>query len=201
MEIKYIIIPLIGAFIGWLTNYIAIKLLFRPHLPVNVMGFNIQGVIPKRRKDIARGIAHTIEEELFSSRDIATVLSGIDWKAEVEKTVEDAVEHRFGGGRFTGIPVIGIVSENIKYHIKYLITREALKQIDKKKDVFKERFRESVDIKELVLSRIDALDLARFEGLLTRFIARELRHLEWLGALMGFIIGIFQAVAMYYIAL
>jgi len=52
IEIKIIFIPLIGAIIGLLTNWIAVKMLFHPRKEI----FGIQGVIPKRKKDIARRI-------------------------------------------------------------------------------------------------------------------------------------------------
>jgi hypothetical protein len=51
--------PVVGAVIGWLTNYVAIKLLFRPHVPFSLLGYQVQGVIPKRRKEIARSMART----------------------------------------------------------------------------------------------------------------------------------------------
>ena len=42
--------PLAGAFIGWLTNWIAIKLLFRPHNPIKFFGMKVQGIIPKEER-------------------------------------------------------------------------------------------------------------------------------------------------------
>ena len=39
--------------IGWITNYIAIKMLFRPYKEMNFLFFKIQGLIPKRRSEIA----------------------------------------------------------------------------------------------------------------------------------------------------
>ena len=52
MDYAFFLPPLFGAAIGWLTNYVAIKLLFKPHRRVEIFGLNIQGVIPKRRKEI-----------------------------------------------------------------------------------------------------------------------------------------------------
>lgn len=193
MLFKLLMPPVMGALIGWLTNYVAIKLLFRPLLPVSVFGCKVQGIIPKRRGEIARSMAHAIETELLSSEDLAVVLNGIDWQAEVEKTVEEAVEHRLGSSALKGLPVIGLLSENIKYHVKYLITKEVLTHIDKKKDTLAARFKENVDVKAHLVKKIDGLDLARFETMLTAFIARELRHLEWLGGVMGFLIGAAQS--------
>lgn len=52
IEIKIILIPVIGALIGLITNWIAVKMLFYPRKKI----FGIQGVIPKRKKDIAKRI-------------------------------------------------------------------------------------------------------------------------------------------------
>ena len=48
----YFVPPLVGAFIGYLTNKIAIKMLFRPLKPWKIMGIRIPmtpGVIPSKR--------------------------------------------------------------------------------------------------------------------------------------------------------
>lgn len=194
MELRYILPPLIGAAIGWFTNFVAIKLLFRPHAPVRILGFSVQGLIPKRRRQIARSMAETIESELLSSKDFATILDSIDWKGEVERTIEELVEHRLSSKRLSKIPIIGFVSDNLRTQIKYLITKEILAQIEKKKAGFKDKLESSIDVRGVVTERIDKLDLMKFEGLLQKFIAKELKHLEWLGGLMGFIIGVIQSV-------
>jgi len=194
---SYILPPIIGAFIGYLTNYVAIKLLFRPHKPISILGFTIQGLIPKRREEIARSIAHTIERELISSKDIASVLDAVNWKEDVEKAVEGLIEHRFSASKIKKIPLLGLVSENLIYHIKYIITRDILEEVEKKKPLLLKRVTENVDVKGLLTDRIDRLDLERFEDLLTNFIAKELRYIEILGGVMGFIIGVAQSGLVY----
>lgn len=197
MELKFILPPLIGAAIGWFTNFVAIKLLFRPHTPVRILGFSIQGLIPKRRTQIARSMADTIEKELLSSEDFAAILDSVDWQGEVEHVIEELVEHKLSSRRISKIPIIGFVSDNLRTQIKYLITKEILAQIEKKKAGFKDTLQKSIDVRGLITERIDKLDLMKFEGLLQKFIAKELKHLEWLGGLMGFIIGIIQSVIFY----
>lgn len=195
LEYKYLIPPVAGAFIGWLTNWIAIKLLFRPHNPIKFFGLKVQGIIPKRRKEIAKGIAKTIEAELLSSTDIAAALEGINWKSEVEKGVKDIIDGRFR--HINKIPVIGLLSEEISDRVKYIVAKDILIHIDAKKGDFAKRFTENVDVEEMLASKIDALDLKKFEGLLTDFVATELRHIEWLGGVMGFIIGLIQSAILY----
>ena len=194
---RYILPPIIGAFIGYLTNYVAIKLLFRPHKPISIMGFTIQGLIPKRRNEIARSIAHTIERELISSKDIATVLDAVDWKKDVERAVEGLIEHRLSASKIKSIPLIGLISENLIYHIKYIITKDILEEVEKKKPNLLKRVTDNVDVKGLLTDRIDRLDLVKFEDLLTNFIAKELRYIEILGGAMGFVIGLVQALLVY----
>ncbi|MEK7841662.1 MAG: DUF445 family protein, partial [Deltaproteobacteria bacterium] len=126
MDYRIFIPPITGAVIGWFTNYVAIKMLFRPYRPVNLLGYKLQGLIPKRRQEIAAGIAKTIERELISAKDFATILEGIEWKEDVEKAVDEIVEHRFKAGKIKKIPIIGLVSENLTYHIKYLLTKEVI---------------------------------------------------------------------------
>ena len=69
-------IPLIGAIIGWITNVLAIKLLFRPYEPIKLplLNYSIQGLIPKRKAEIAQSIGQVIEEELISIDDILQLL-------------------------------------------------------------------------------------------------------------------------------
>ncbi len=198
IDYRYILPPIVGAVIGWLTNFVAIKLLFRPHLPINVLGFKIQGLIPKRRKEIAQGLAHTIENELLSSDDLASTLNNIDFKEEIEKSVEEIVEHRIRS-RVKKIPLVGVLSDSLTYHIKYIITKEMLKQLELKKDHLTSKVASNLNIKEMLSDKIDKLDVKKFEKLLTDFIARELRHIEWLGGVMGFFIGVFQVCLFYFL--
>lgn len=190
--------PLVGAVIGWLTNYVAIKLLFRPHYPTRVMGFTFQGLIPKRRKEISRSLARVIEKELLNSKDLGAALGGMNLREEVEHIVEDVVEHRIKPDKIKKIPLVGLISDNLTTRLKYLLSKEILLHLDKKKSAFARNFTEKVNLRELLASRIDNLDVQKFEGLLTEFIARELKHIEKLGGIIGFLIGVVQSFVFYY---
>lgn len=197
MDYRIFLFPVVGAIIGWFTNYIAVKMLFRPYVPLRILGFNIQGLIPKRRKEIARSIAKAIEKDLLSAKDLTGILEELDWEEEIEKTVKEVVEHKFSGRTIKRFPIVGLISDNLLYHIKYFLTKEIVNIISQKKGKILNKFHDRLDMKDMVTSRIDNLDLLRFEGLLTSFIARELRHIEWIGGIIGFIIGSVQVIMMY----
>ena len=63
-------IPIISALIGWFTNYIAIKSLFKPIKPVNIFGFKFQGLIPKEKNKIILKLSKTISDYLISNKDL-----------------------------------------------------------------------------------------------------------------------------------
>lgn len=198
MDYKLILLPVVGALIGYITNYFAIKLLFKPLNPVKVLGFTFQGIIPKRRKEIAISLAETIERDLLSKEDLSKGLYGENWKEDFEEMIHDAVETRIKSDSMKKIPFINLVSDNITYHVKYLISKEIINHIDDNKELLTKKVTEKLEVKDMVLSKIDTLDLKGFEKMLTDFIARELRHIEALGALMGFLIGGFQALVFHF---
>lgn len=70
--------PLLGAFIGYLTNRIAIRMLFRPLKRWRVLGVPVPmtpGVIPSKRHDLAINIGEMVGSHLLTSRDIGAALS------------------------------------------------------------------------------------------------------------------------------
>ena len=76
----YIIPPLIGAIIGYCTNYIAVKMLFRPRNEIKVLGHTLPftpGAIPKNKPRLARAIGEVVETTFFGEETIsAQFLSG-----------------------------------------------------------------------------------------------------------------------------
>jgi len=76
-----LLLAIIGAAIGWMTNVIAIKLLFRPFNPIKIplLPITIQGLIPKRKGEIAKSIGEVVAEELISMEEIVDkLIEGID---------------------------------------------------------------------------------------------------------------------------
>ena len=105
MIIKYASGPLIGAVIGYFTNYIAVKMLFRPHREIRLFGIRLPftpGLIPKRQGDMARAVGNAISQTLFTSNDLqSTILTGENVKkisegiismADSDKSISDILD-------------------------------------------------------------------------------------------------------------
>ena len=66
----FLIFPVVGALVGWFTNWLAIRMLFRPRQPARFLGWTFQGVIPRRHAQLADRIAETVENSLLTPEDL-----------------------------------------------------------------------------------------------------------------------------------
>ena len=83
---KLLFLSLIGALIGYSTNVIAIKLMFRPYEPTKI--FKIQGLIPKRKADIAINIGELVASELIMVEELMDIF--------IEKTDKEKMKKEIG---------------------------------------------------------------------------------------------------------
>ena len=78
--------PVIGAVIGYFTNYIAVKMLFHPLKPVKIGGRTLPftpGIIPKGRPRLAKALGKAVGEKLLTREDIRKVLLSGDVKDKI----------------------------------------------------------------------------------------------------------------------
>ena len=76
--LHYLSGPVIGAFIGYFTNYIAVKMLFHPYKEIKVLGLKLPftpGVIPKNKPRLARAIARAVSDVLLTKQDLAGLIT------------------------------------------------------------------------------------------------------------------------------
>lgn len=95
IEATYIIAPLLGGVIGYITNDIAIRMLFRPHKAKYIMGVHVPftpGIIPKEKGRIADAIGGVISENLMNKDVLERYLLSDDMVGKVRLAVEEFIE-------------------------------------------------------------------------------------------------------------
>ena len=84
-----ILIPvLVGSIIGYFTNWLAIKMLFKPHYEKKIFGLTLPftpGLIPKERDRMAANIGNTVGEHLLSTETIVEAISNRENEANIKK--------------------------------------------------------------------------------------------------------------------
>lgn len=92
MDYSLIIRPLIGAGIGYITNWIAVKMLFFPLNPVKIGKFTLPftpGVIPRNKERLAQAIGKSISDNLVNADTLKNALLSDSMKADIREIVVD----------------------------------------------------------------------------------------------------------------
>jgi len=196
---KLLFLAVVGALIGWMTNVIAIKLLFRPINPIGIKGtpFMIQGLIPKRKGEIAKSIGDVIRDELVSMEVIVDqIIEDMDKNQIVEiskvKIVEVANEKMP-----SLIPAMfkGMIIQNIES----MIDENGEQIVTELGEKLSHKAIEAIDISKMVEERINAFDFEKIEEMTLKIASTEFKHIEVLGGVLGFVIGLFQGVLVLYV--
>jgi len=89
-ELFWILPPVVGALIGYVTNLVAIKMLFRPLKEVRIFGLRLPftpGILPRERRKLADSIGDMVQRELFTAGVLRERLA----KTEVRENIQAAV--------------------------------------------------------------------------------------------------------------
>ena len=90
----YIIGALIGAVIGYITNWLAIKMLFRPREAKYMFGMKLPftpGLIPKEKSRIANKVGETVGTHLLNSDSLSKALKDDKIKAKFNEVAKEKI--------------------------------------------------------------------------------------------------------------
>ncbi len=194
--LKILLLAIIGGIIGYITNVIAIKLIFRPIEPVRLPIINKEfiGLIPKRKTEIAKNIGKIIEDEFLSVEDLIkkaiTEKDKEDILFYIKFRIEKVVDEKISQSPFGFMGISKVVNDFISEHID-----EELKDgIDELSNELITKASERINISQMVEDKINELDLYKLEEIILSIVKKELKHIEVLGLILGFFIGIIQGI-------
>ena len=191
--ISWILLPLAGAFIGWMTNLLAVRMIFRPREPrrIPLLGLTIQGLLPKRQADLARSIAQVVERDLLPMDELLALV-GVDRYQEaildqVLAQVDQRVAASWPRSRNEAL------REAVAGYLRAAVARETAMMLDQLGARLSEDLRERVKLAPLVERQVAQLPTDQLEQLVWRVVGQEFRWIEYLGAILGGLLGLGQA--------
>jgi uncharacterized membrane protein YheB (UPF0754 family) len=187
------LIPLISAFIGWITNLIAIKMLFHPRNPVSLGFYTLQGIFPKRQQQFAAKLGRLVAEELLSFEDIAGKLSHPgriqSMLPQIAAQMDDFLRHRLS----ESMPVLStFIGDQTIEKIKNVFMKEMEGMLPQMIRNYVEGMRTDLDLEEIVTAKVSAFSSDKLEEILNAIMKKEFRFVEIIGGVLGFIIGLIQ---------
>ena len=190
---RILILAIIGGLIGYITNVIAIKLIFRPINPIKIPIFNIEiiGMIPKRKVEIANNIAKAIEEEFLSADEITENII----TAQDKQHIIDYIKVRIKlvlNEKLTLVPTA--IRNLVQNYISETIEDEIRDGVDELSQEIIMKANNRINVKEIIESKINELDLYELEIIILQIVKNELKHIEILVLILGFFIGIIQGI-------
>jgi uncharacterized membrane protein YheB (UPF0754 family) len=193
MLLKLALSTLVCAFIGWITNFIAIKMLFHPRRPVQIGSLTVQGIFPKRQKALAMNLAAVIEGELLSHNDIQQVMHRPEFAAKLKDRIQDGFGE-FLCKRLGGLnPMIAMFLDGAMMDkIKALLDKELDRIVPGLLETATNELENTLDLRQIIQAKIEGLSMEKLEVLLMSIMAREFRFVELVGGVLGGMIGLIQ---------
>ena len=186
-------LPLIGALIGWLTNYIAIKMLFHPRDEVRIFFISVQGIFPKRQKDFARKLGQIVSEELISVADLTAHLKEKATSEAILNHIAQRLEEGIASRLPRAFPMLAMfMSGDMAEKVKGFLLEQIGSLNEELIDRLSGQLEEELDIHRIVEEKVAAFSSDKLEEILFSIMRREFKFVEMVGAVLGFLIGVAQ---------
>jgi uncharacterized membrane protein YheB (UPF0754 family) len=187
-----ILTPFITAGIGWLTNWVAIQMLFHPREPMRIFFWKWQGLIPRRQQQLAEESAEIIEREILQQHSILHEIRKIELGPHLQEAAHKIVWERIGP-QLRAIPLLGgFINDSTLAKFEVIAAASMQEEAGPLMEKVATQFEASVNLRQMIEDNIAAFDLDRLEAIVNQVAQREFRTIERLGAVLGFVIGCAQ---------
>ncbi len=189
--LSLLLIPLISAVIGWVTNYLAVKMMF---YPIEFIGippiFGWQGLIPKKRREMAEIEVDLVLGKLLSVKDIVARIDAKTLTETIERRLKQVLRKVVNDVMQESAPTLWaslpVQAKNLVY---MRVERDMPRVVRNMVNDFQHNVVEIIDIKELVIKQLVA-EPELINEIFLRSGAKEFPFIERSGLYFGFLFGI-----------
>ena len=193
MSIWLLSIPFISAFIGWFTNWIAIKMLFHPRVPTKILGITFHGIFPKRQKQFAEKLGKLVSNELLSFKDIEQKITNPNNIKKIMPHVEGHIDHFLRNKLSEQMPMISMfIGDKTIAQLKSVFIAELEILFPTIMTNYMENLQHELDLEKIITEKVSGFSSDKLEEILNAIMSKEFRFVEIIGAVLGFVIGLVQ---------
>ncbi len=183
----------LAAFTGWITTWIAIKMLFHPRKPIVILGLKIQGIFPKNQRLIAEKLGQVVSKELLSFDEIESKITSPDNLEKLRPDIEAHIDHFMRHKLKEVFPMLGMLLGEktiVQFKDAFLVELELLFPVLMKS--YMNKLQHDLDLEKIVTEKVAGFSSEKLEDILNQITKKEFKFLEIIGGVFGLLIGLIQ---------
>lgn len=191
----YIITILLSTFTGWVTTWIAIKMLFHPRKPIKILGIPIQGIFPKNQRLIAQKLGQVVGKELLSFDEIEQKVTNPENLQKLRPDIEAHVDNFLHNKIKEVFPMLAMfIGDKTINQLKeaFLLELENLFPVLMKN--YMGKLQQDLDLEKIVTEKVANFSSEKLEDILNQITKKEFKFLEFIGGFFGLLIGLVEVV-------
>lgn len=186
-------LPVGGLVVGWLTNILALRMIFSPTNPINFLGFQIQGLFIKRQKEVSEGYARLVSDNVMTMDNVFNQMfggAGADRLADIiARHAQEGIDKTAGFNS----SVIKLTSGTDTYDkIKEVAVRRFVEAAPEQVHVVFDYAKQALAIEDTMYTRMSKLPPDDFVNFLRPVFQEDEWKLILTGALLGMVAGFIQ---------
>ncbi|MBI2382571.1 MAG: DUF445 domain-containing protein [Gammaproteobacteria bacterium] len=193
------VMPVFGGFTGWATDWLALKMVFRPKRPTRYLFglFEWQGMFLRRRREVSARYGALIADEVITPTAVLdAVLRGplSDRLYQmVQKHVKQMVDEQSGLAK----PFVVMAVGTARYQgMKEAVAEKIVEKLPEALRHVETYAADAMDVKNTLIAKMQELNEDEFEKLLRPAFQQDEWILIAVGAALGFLVGEFQVFVM-----
>lgn len=194
----WILLPSIGCVIGLVTNYIAVKMIFRPLKRRRFLFVPFHGLVPRRQQDLAKSIGKVVGAHLVEHKDIVKAFDKLDFDELLGGVLDRGLTPKIQELR--SLPLIGgFLTEDRVGEIKKAIRASILQHKQVILDEIEKGLVKGLDVQKMVEQKVAAFPVLKLEQLILEVAKKELQAITWWGGVLGALIGLLQVAVVWFV--
>ncbi|MCB1157076.1 MAG: DUF445 family protein [Leptospiraceae bacterium] len=191
-------LPIQGIIVGYLTNWLAINMIFRPLYEKKYLGFiKYQGLFLKRQDEVAKQYAHMVATRILTARAVLKEIFYGKAADEVYNIVQSAAIKAVENTATSAQPIISLTIGPAKYqNVKKQIIDRMMEIAPRSIETIEEYVSAALDFEKTMYEKMRYLDPPEFESVLRSAFQEDELLLILIGAVLGAMVGLGQAISM-----
>ncbi|WP_108978200.1 DUF445 domain-containing protein [Leptospira ryugenii] len=187
-------LPLQGVIVGYLTNYLALEMIFRPLHPKSILGlFTYQGLFLKRQNEVSRLYAKLVSKKILTAKNIMEELVFGKAAEELLKLVRDSIEKQVDHLSTIAKPILFATGKLPEYETaKAVISARLSEHAIGNASQLENYLGEALDLEKTMGDKMANLPPEEYESILRSAFQEDEMLLILVGAALGAVVGFLQ---------